>query len=124
MLPYNKRHIGNARAFRKKMTPEEQKLWFNLLKRLPIRVKRQFCISDYIVDFYIPSVKIVIEIDGKQHLTQKHKEKDKIRDSQLASFDISVLRYNNESINCNFNAVAKDILEKLSLTFDDLKPIA
>ena len=122
MLPYNKKLGGNAKSLRKDMTPEEKKLWFNFLKRLPFRVKRQFGIQNYIVDFYIASRKIVIEIDGRQHLMKENKEKDEIRDSDLASFGIKVLRYNNESINYNFSAVTNDILKNLGLSFTDLKP--
>ena len=122
MLPYNKKLKGNARSLRKEMTPEENKLWFSFLKRLPCRVKKQFCIQNYIVDFYIASYKIAIEIDGRQHLMEENKEKDRIRDSELASFGIKVLRYRNESINNNFNAVANDILKNLGLSITDLKP--
>ncbi len=122
MLPYNKRLNCNARALRKEMTPEEKKIWFSFLKRLPVRVKRQFGILNYIVDFYIASHKIVIEIDGRQHLTKEHKENDEIRDSELTSFGIKVLRYRNESINDNFSAVTNDILKNLGLSFNDLKP--
>ena len=122
MLPYNKNLNGNAKALRKDMTPEEKKLWFSFLKRLPCRVKRQFTIQNYIVDFYIASHKTVIEIDGRQHLVKEHKEKDEIRDSDLASLGIKVLRYRNESINNNFSAVTNDILKILGLTFNDLKP--
>ena len=122
MLPYNKKLGGNAKSLRKDMTPEEKKLWFNFLKRLPFRVKRQFGIQNYIVDFYIASHKIVIEIDGRQHLMKDHKEKDEIRDSDLASFGIKVLRYRNESINNNFSAVTNDILKNLGLSFTDLRP--
>ena len=122
MLPYNKKLKGNARSLRKEMTPEENKLWFSFLKRLPCRVKKQFCIQNYIVDFYIASHKIAIEIDGRQHLMEDHKEKDRIRDSELASFGIKVLRYKNESINHNFSAVTNDILKNLGLRFEDLNP--
>ena len=107
---------------RKEMTPEEKKRWLSFLKRLPCRVKKQFCIQNYIVDFYIASHKIAIEIDGRQHLMKENKEKDEIRDSDLASFGIKVLRYNNESINYNFSAVTNDILKNLGLSFTDLKP--
>ena len=49
------------------MTPEERHLWYDFLKLLPITVNRQKAIGNYIVDFYIHSAKLVIEIDGAQH---------------------------------------------------------
>ena len=54
------------------MTPEEKHLWYDFLKRLPMNVRRQHNIENYIVDFYIAEKKIVIEIDGRQHLLPEH----------------------------------------------------
>lgn len=64
MLPYNKKLFGNARELRSNMTPEEKHLWYDFLKKLPVPVKRQYNIKNYIVDFYIPRFKTVIEVDG------------------------------------------------------------
>lgn len=85
-----------------------------------MRVKRQFVIENYIVDFYVPKAKTVIEIDGRQHLTAEHKTKDANRDSELAKYGITVIRYKNKDVNENFNAVTNNILKKLNLTFADL----
>ena len=115
MIPYNKKLVSNARTLRKNMTPEEKHLWYDFLKKLPLTVKRQHNIENYIVDFYIAEKKIVIEIDGKQHGTEEHKEKDRIRDEVLSSWNITVLRYTNDNIRNNFNTVTVDILEKLGL---------
>ncbi len=123
MIPYNKKLVSNARTLRKNMTPEEKHLWYDFLKRLPYNVRRQHNIENYIVDFYIAEKKIVIEIDGIQHSTPEHKESDIQRDSYLSSWNITVLRYSNNSIRNNFNAVTADILKKLELTFDNLKPL-
>ena len=68
MIPYNSENKKYAQDLRKNMTPEEKNLWYKFLKRLPITVKRQHQIENYIVDFYIPEKKIVIELDGSQHL--------------------------------------------------------
>ena len=67
MYPYNKKLVANAQTLRKNMTSEERHLWYDFLKKLPMPVKRQKNIENYIVDFYIPQVKTVIEIDGIQH---------------------------------------------------------
>ena len=121
MIPYNKRLISNAQELRKNMTPEEKHLWYDFLKQLPLTVKRQHNIDNYIVDFYIASKNIVIEIDGIQHNTAEHKESDRKRDEILADWGLIVLRYSNNSINTNFVAVTKDILMHLGLDFSDLK---
>ena len=122
MIPYNKNLVSNARELRKNMTPEEKHLWYDFLKRLPLNVRRQHNIENYIVDFYIAEKKTVIEVDGKQHLSTEHKESDKNRDANLASWGILVLRYSNQSIRNNFNTVCADILKNLGLGFTDLKP--
>ena len=122
MIPYNKKLVSNARDLRKNMTPEEKHLWYDFLKRLPLNVRRQHNIENYIVDFYIAEKKIVIEIDGIQHLSPEHKEADIIRDKFLASWEIKVLRYSNDDIRRNFHAVADDIMKNLGLDYSDLKP--
>ena len=75
------------------------------------------------IDFYIAEKKIVIEVDGRQHLLPEHKEADEQRDAALATWEISVLRYSNDNIRNNFNAVAEDILKHLELDYSDLKPV-
>ena len=57
----------NARNLRKSMTPQERRLWYDFLKNLPQTVYRQKIIGNFIVDFYISSCKLVIELDGAQH---------------------------------------------------------
>ena len=123
MIPYNKNLVSNARALRRNMTPEEKQLWYAFLKRLPLNVRRQHNIENYIVDFYIAEKKIVIEVDGIQHTSHEHKAEDEKRDADLLSWNITVLRYGNDDIRNNFNAVADDILKKLNRTFADLKPL-
>ena len=122
MIPYNKKLVSNAKTLRKNMTPEEKHLWYDFLKRLPVNVRRQHNIENYIVDFYIAENKIVIEVDGRQHLLPEHKEADKQRNAALATWGISVLRYSNDNIRNNFNSVAEDILKHLELDYSDLKP--
>ena len=107
---------------RSNMTPEERHLWYDFLKRLPITVNRQKVIGNFIVDFYIHSHKIVIEVDGIQHKT-KTKQSDQIRDAELRALGITVLRYSNIAVNDNFNGVCNDILRRLGLNISDLKAV-
>ena len=122
MIPYNKKLVSNARTLRKNMTPEEKHLWYDLLKQLPFNVRGQHNIENYIVDFYIAKKKLVIEVDGRQHLSPEHKKADEQRDAVLAAWGIAVLRYSNDAIRNHFSAVAADILQQLGLDFSDLKP--
>ena len=121
MLNYNKKLNGISRELRKDMTPEEKHIWYDFLRKLPLPVKRQKVIGNYIVDFYIPSAKIVIEIDGRQHKMKDNAEADRLRDEELGRRGLKVLRYNNQSVRDNFNAVCMDILNNLGLKAKDLK---
>ena len=64
-----------------------------------------------------------LEEMSKKDWEDKGEEYDEIRDKALAEWGITTLRYSNESINKNFTKIAEDILEKLGLTFGDLKPL-
>ncbi|MDE6355960.1 MAG: endonuclease domain-containing protein [Clostridia bacterium] len=112
---YNKKLIPNAKNLRKNMTAQEKKLWYQFLNKLPVRVKRQKVIGEYIVDFYCSQTKTVIEIDGSQHFEDENKAKDIARDNYLNSLGITVLRYDNKTVNENFKGVCTDILKNFNL---------
>ena len=118
---YNKRLTRHSQELRSNMTPEERHLWYDFLKLLPITVNRQKAIGNYIVDFYIHSAKLVIEIDGAQHDEKKHKEHDEERDRRLEALGIKILRYKNERVNDSFSYVCQDILDNVGLTVHDIK---
>ena len=120
MLPYKKENKRNAQGLRRNMTKEERRLWYDFLKKMPIKVKRQQSIGNYIVDFYIPSAKIVIEIDGSQHYEPENRIADIERDKFLGELGISVLRYTNFDVQKRFEGVASDILKHVGLDFEDL----
>ena len=108
---YNKKLVSNAQELRKNMTPEEKHLWYDFLKKLPVTVNRQKNIGNYIVDFFIASKRIAIEIDGIQHKKPENKQSDEKRDEDLERLGIKVLRYKNTDINQNFDGVCRDILK-------------
>ena len=112
-----------AKELRRNMTPEEKHLWYDFLKRLPIRAHRQYNIGNYIVDFYIPKKQLVIEIDGIQHLTKENKEKDRTRDAFLEGQGLRVMRFLNDSIRNSFTDVCQIILNHIEIEFEDLKKI-
>ena len=97
------------------MTDEEKHLWYDFLKQLPLTVNRQKNIGCYIVDFYIATKKIVIELDGIQHGTPENIEKDAARDAYLQKMGITVLRYPHTVVNQKFDDVCRDILVHLDL---------
>ena len=110
----NSKLTGNVKTLRKNMTKEERHLWYDFLKTLSITVNRQKVIGKYIVDFYIASVKIVIELDGSQHYEEKGIEDDTKRDAFLNGLGIKVLRYSNLDVNQRFESVCEDILNHIN----------
>ena len=84
------------------------------MKPLPVTVNRQKVIGKYIVDFYIATSKIVMELDGSQHYEGKGIDTDAKRDIYLSSFGIKVLRYSNLEVNQNFESVCQDILNNIN----------
>jgi len=118
---YNKEFVSYAKTLRKNMTPEEKHLWYDFLKKLPLTVNRQKNVGDFILDFYIASKRLAIEIDGSQHYDPENKKKDDQRDKELAFIGIKMLRYKNSDINDNFIAVCEDLLKELGLTAKDLR---
>ena len=114
MNGYSNRKLSpNARALRRNMTREERHLWYDCLKELPIPVKRQKVIENYIVDFYIPQAGIVIELDGSQHFADSGREQDLARDQRLNELGMLVLRYSNADVNLRVRAVCDDIWNHL-----------
>ena len=99
-----------ARKLRKNMTPEELKLWCDCLHALPVTVNRQKQIGEYIVDFYCAKAKLVIEIDGSRHFTDKGKTQDQARDKFLKSQGLTVMRFSNSEVMGDFEKVSRTIV--------------
>ena len=100
---------SNAKALRRNMTKEERHLWYDFLRTLPVMVHRQKVIGAYIVDFYIASANLVIELDGSQHYDQEGRRADRERDAYLSALGLRVLRYSNADVNLRYRQVCEDI---------------
>ncbi len=87
------------------MTIAEQKLWKNYLKNFKYRVLRQRPIDHFIVDFYCPNLKLVIEIDGDSHYTKDAIIYDQARTEKLESYDLRIIRFTNQEVLHNFEVV-------------------
>lgn len=103
---------------RKKMTKTEQVIWFKYLKNLNTRILRQRPIGNFIVDFYIPNLKIVIEIDWDSHFTDEWLDYDQERSSILEWYWLEIIRFTNDEIMNNFNIVSNKLNEVLNLDYE------
>ena len=98
------------KELRNNATKEERVLWGKLKhSKLGVKFRRQHSIGGYIVDFYCPEKKLVIEIDGLQHLGNNDKEYDKNRTNFFKSFDINVIRFTNIEIDNDMENVISKI---------------
>lgn len=92
--------IDRRRKLRKEMTKAEALLWEEVRgKKIEgVRVRRQYGVGPYIIDFFIPSVDLAIEVDGKIHLKREVKEKDRNKDAFLKENGIHIVRITNEEV--------------------------
>ena len=109
MLPYNRKMKSRAQEMRTNATPQENKLWYEFLRKHPCPFTRQKTIDNYIVDFLCPSKKLVIEIDGSQHYTEDGIEYDRVRTDLLEGMGLHVMRFTNAEINNSFDKVCATI---------------
>ena len=98
-----------AQSLRTNATKEENKLWYQYLRKYPIQWNRQKQIGGYIADFYCFKAKLVIELDGSQHYEKNAIEYDTARTDILEGLGLKVLRFTNKEVNENFRGVCETI---------------
>ncbi len=91
--------IERASQMRKAPTPEENKMWYIILRKMNPRFTRQKIIGNYIVDFYCAKLKLIIEIDGEQHYLPENKAYEDKRTDFLEKSGYKILRFYNSDIN-------------------------
>ena len=98
----------NACELRKEMTQAEKLLWSRLNKsKLGVRFKAQQPIDIFIADFYCHKYKLVIEVDGEIHESQK--EYDENRTAELERFDLKIIRFTNDEVLKDIERVIEEI---------------
>jgi len=106
---YNKsKNLPKRLELRKNQTPEENIVWEKVRRnQLGFKCKRQFSVGPYVLDFYFPTKKLAIEIDGAQHISNK--EYDIERSNYLSVLGIRVIRFWNKEIQTNISLVIEKI---------------
>ncbi len=92
--------FGRAKELHRNMSPAEAKLWKHLRAHQmgDVHFRNQHAIGQYVVDFCAPRKKMIIELDGSQHLEQKEYEEERTRYLELRGY--RVLRFwNNDVLN-------------------------
>jgi len=93
------------------MTEAERLLWQKLRRKQlkGYQFYRQKIVERYIVDFYCPAARLVIELDGGQHYSEEGQEKDRKRDEKLSGLGLRVLRFSDKDVFENTGAVLERI---------------
>ena len=102
-----------ARKLRRALTPAERILWEALRgRRLEgLKFRCQHPVGWFVLDFYCPARKLVLEVDGDVHHDPDQRVRDKLRDEQLAAYGYRVLRFPNDEVMNGLPAVLSRILE-------------
>ena len=107
-----------AEELRRNPTHEEKLLWqFLKVNKLGVRFKRQHPIWLYIADFYCHEIKLVIEVDGSIHNVKEVMEHDMIREEDILSLGIKVIRFTNNEIRTQI----ENVIDKIETVIKEIK---
>jgi very-short-patch-repair endonuclease len=104
------------KELRQNQTEAEKLHWSQLRNNRFYGVKffRQYSIGPYVLDFYSPTLRLVIELDGGQHSEQEQQEYDENRSEYLKLQDMEVIRFWNNEVMQNMEGVLVRIAEKVT----------
>jgi len=104
--------VITARELRENQTKAENVLWWLLRKKnFGCRFRRQHVVKEFILDFYCPSARLGIEIDGGIHL--KRKDYDKARQEIIEAQGIKIIRFANSKVFNDPQGVIQEIQKNL-----------
>jgi very-short-patch-repair endonuclease len=108
----NPKTMHQAIQLRKRSTPAERKLWSQIRDdQLGVTFRRQHAIGKYIPDFCCPQARLILELDGSQHLEQQ--DYDAERTDYFATLGYKVIRFWNNAIMSDIESVLRAILHEL-----------
>lgn len=99
-----------ARAMRRRPTPGERALWARLRsQRLGVKFRHQAIILGWIVDFWCPKARLVVEVDGRGHAARAQRDRDIVRAEAMADRGILTIRFWNEDVEADIDRVCTEI---------------
>jgi len=107
--------LTSARELRTNATQAELYLWSKLRNRqlCGFKFRRQHQFGSYIADFYCHEAQLVVECDGSIHETTENWQHDQTRDAYMIGQGLRVLRFTNQEVLHNTDAVLKEIAKFL-----------
>ncbi len=122
MLEYNPELKVRARTLRRNLTDAEQHLWSRLRQKqiLGIQFYRQRPIGNYIVDFYAPTTRLAIEVDGAHHFDTAQERYDGRRSEYLETLGLKVLRFDDRQVLLELDSVLEVIFRAVNESLGSL----
>jgi len=100
---------------RRSPTLAEKKLWQRLRRdQLGVRFRSQVAIGTFIVDFFCPTRRLIVEVDGSVH--DARSEADAERDRMLTALNLRVVRVRNDDVLQDLDVVLRTIADALVRT--------
>jgi len=111
-----KEMVELARMLRRNETPAERALWNELRGRRfhGFKFRRQHPIDCFVVDFYCPERKLVVEVDGGVHLSKLQQDADAERQAWLEGLGLHVVRVSSDLVLADIRAALQIISRALS----------
>ncbi|MBW2308546.1 MAG: endonuclease domain-containing protein [Deltaproteobacteria bacterium] len=124
MLRYHRKLKTKARQLRSNTTESERLLWGRLRRKqlLGVQFYRQKPVGPYIVDFFAPKARLVIEVDGSRHMTTQGLVKDGSRDRYLDNLGLLVVRFNNLEVLRETDMVMEKIFQTVLRRIESENP--
>ena len=108
-------YTARRQTLRNNMTEPEKRLWQILRnQQMGVKFRRQHGIGHYIVDFYCPERKLVIEVDGDSHYTDDAQHYDTVRADFMLALGITTMRFTNHDVMTNLNHIYQQIAQQLT----------
>jgi very-short-patch-repair endonuclease len=116
MLKYNPQLKTRARSLRTNLTDAEQRLWSRLRRKqiAGVQFYRQKPVGNYIVDFYAPTARLVVESDGSHHFELTQLRHDKRRNQYLEQLGLKILRFDDRQVLTETDSVVEEIFRAVS----------
>lgn len=98
---------------RRRMSPIEQRLRHGLRgAQLGVSFRRQHPVGRYVLDFYCPSIRLAVELDGDDHASRA--ARDEARTRFLNGKGIHVIRFSNRDVRGNLEGVREAIASEIA----------
>ena len=116
---FNKANQKQKRRFLRNNMPKAEAVVWTYIKNKQIlgqRFLRQYSIGSYVVDFYCPKLRLVVEIDGPSHLINDAAEYDSDRQKTIETLGLHFLRFRNDEV---YEGIA-DVINRIENRVDEL----